>query len=308
MTTTQTFDPRQFRDALGSYPTGVTVVTTVDADGVPRGFTANSFTSVSLDPPLLLVCLAKSAHSHPVFSSASAFGVNILSDKQRDVSGLFASKAPDKFDKVQWSLSDANTPAIHNSLVSFNCLLEQQVDAGDHTILIGRVKSFDTNSGKPLGYCRGAYVEYQNAAEIEAAVRGGARVSALIETPQGILMCKDGDQLGLPNASKLGTAQGESGLHKLLKEMHVNATLDFVFSVYEDTHGPCVIYRGRADTPQALSGNAQIVKVEDIAQLQNTDATTLTMLQRYAKERSQDLYGVYVGDVNDGLVVTLKTP
>ncbi len=302
---TPTFNIRQFRDALGCYPTGVTVVTTVDASGEARGFTANSFTSVSLDPPLLLVCLAKSAHSHAVFTAAPAFSVNVLSDKQRDVSGLFASKAPDKFQKVEWSLSEVNTPAIHNSLASFHCELEQQVDAGDHTILIGKVQSFSTDAGKPLGYCRGAYVDYQDAAEVEAAVRGGARVSAIIETPEGILMCKDGDTLRLPNASKLGTAASDTGLHKLLKDLGMNASLDFVFSVFEDEHGPSVIYRGRATTsPEAPK--SVYVPIQNIAEFSGTDATTLSILQRYARERSQDLYGIYVGDSKDGQVVALK--
>jgi len=305
MSNPEPFNTRQFRDALGCYPTGVTVVTTVDGTGEARGFTANSFTSVSLDPPLLLVCLAKSAHSHPVFTQTGAFSVNILSDQQRDVSGLFASKAPDKFQKVAWSLSSVNTPHIHNSLAAFHCSTEKQVDAGDHTILIGRVQSFATDAGKPLGYCRGAYVDYQDAAELEAAVRGGARVSALIETPQGILMRKEGDALALPTASKLGTAEAGTGLHKQLKELGVNATLDFVFSVFEDAHGPCVIYRGRsAETP--ADSTAECVPIDSIAQFNRTDATTLTMLQRYARERSQDLYGVYVGDARDGLVVPLK--
>lgn len=304
MTNTESFNTREFRDALGCYPTGVTVVTTIDSQGEARGFTANSFTSVSLDPPLLLVCLAKTAHSHPVFTQAQAFSVNILSDKQRDVSGLFASKAADKFQKVEWSNSAVKTPHIHSSLAAFHCEMEKLVDAGDHTILIGRVQSFDTHTGKPLGYCRGAYVNYQDAAEVEAALRSGARVSALIETPQGILMQKNGETLVLPSAAKLGTTQSGTGLHKQLKELGVNASLDFVFSVFEDEHGPCVIYRGRSqDKPVP---GAQCVPIDAITQFDNSDATTLTILQRYAKERSQDLYGVYVGDANEGTVVHLK--
>ncbi len=298
---------REFRAALGCYPTGVTVVTALDADGKPRGFTANSFTSVSLEPPLLLVCLAKTAHSHSVFTRTGAFGINILNDQQKDVSGLFASKASDKFERVAWELSDINTPTISQCLATFNCVVEQTVDAGDHTILIGRVMSFQTEAGNPLGYCRGAYVEYQDATAIEAAVRGGARVGAIIETPNGIIMTEGRGVLCLPTSSKLGSPKGEAGLHKTLKDLGLQVSLDFVFSVYEDELGQCVIYRGRAAENAAVSSLVRFLKIEDIPNFANADAATLTMLQRYAKERSQDLYGVYVGDASDGLVVALQS-
>jgi flavin reductase (DIM6/NTAB) family NADH-FMN oxidoreductase RutF len=307
MPETPVFDPRDFRNALGCYPTGVTVVTTLDRSGEPRGFTANSFTSVSLDPPLLLICVAKSAHSHSVFSEANVFSVNVLSDQQRDVSGLFASKTADKFEKAAWSKSVLQTPTIHGSLASFHCTTAQHIDAGDHTILLGHVKSFSTADGTPLGYCRGAYVTYQNAVEVEAAVRGGARVGAIIETPQGVLMIKSGNTLNLPSANKLGTPGGATGLHKLLREMCVDVTLDFVFSVYEDANGPCVIYRGRATNALAPAPDAAYVKFEDLAELTHTDTTTLSILKRFARERSQDIYSIYVGDDQHGVVVALKT-
>jgi len=105
-------DPKAFRQALGNYPTGVTVVTTVDADGTPRGLTANSFTSVSLDPALILVCLGKTTASHPVFMQAERFAVNILAEDQREVSALFASKSPDKFAQAAWHTGASGwTPA-----------------------------------------------------------------------------------------------------------------------------------------------------------------------------------------------------
>ncbi len=305
MSTPLAFDTRQFRDALGSFPTGVTVVTTIDSNGDARGFTANSFTSVSLDPPLVLVCLAKTAHSHEVFTQASVFSVNVLSDQQRAVSGLFASKAPDKFHRVAWSLSHIRTPTIHESLASFHCHTEQQVDAGDHTILIGRVQSFSTHPGKPLGYCRGAYVDYKDASEVEAAVRRGARVSALIDTPEGILLRREANMLQLPEASKLGSPTAASGLYQELRELGVNATLDFVFSVYEDTDGPCVVYRGRAPV-SPVDARLCYLPLDAVATFDATDETTRSILHRYAREREQDLYGVYMGDSKDGRVLPLS--
>src|ERR1700754_1916090 len=94
------FDARAFRRALGNFVTGVTIVTTIDAVGRPRGLTVNSFTSVSLSPPLVLACIANTAASYEVFRQSKAFAINILSEDQRSISDLFASKAEDKFDHV----------------------------------------------------------------------------------------------------------------------------------------------------------------------------------------------------------------
>jgi flavin reductase (DIM6/NTAB) family NADH-FMN oxidoreductase RutF len=108
VTTQNAVDPVALRRALGTFVTGVTVITTRDADGTPRGMTANSFTSVSLDPPLLLVCVGKGAHSFAAFNASSSFAVNLLHEGQTDVSNLFASKAANKFDT---SATIASIPA-----------------------------------------------------------------------------------------------------------------------------------------------------------------------------------------------------
>ena len=150
-------DPKALRNAFGAFATGVTVITTRQPDGTPRGFTANSFTSVSLDPPLLLVCLAKTAHSADVFATAPHFAVNILAEDQKAVSGLFASRAPDKFAQCAWTPGPADVPLIDRALAQFTCANHQLVDAGDHLILIGRIEHFTTAEGQPLGYFRGNY-------------------------------------------------------------------------------------------------------------------------------------------------------
>src|SRR5262245_29804115 len=105
-------DSREVRDALGAFVTGVTVVTTVADNGQPRGFTANSFTSVSLDPPLVLVCISKAAWSVAIFQEAKGFAVNILADNQRAISHLFATKESKKFEAVAWSPGPAGNPVL----------------------------------------------------------------------------------------------------------------------------------------------------------------------------------------------------
>ena len=136
-------DPRALRDAFGTFLTGVTVVTTMDSGHEPRGFTANSFASVSLDPPLLLVCLAKSSTRSHTFRSAAGFAVNILSEKQQAVSTTFATPVADRFGAVNWRLGPYGSPALAGVSAWFDCAVHNSVDAGDHVILIGQVKAFE---------------------------------------------------------------------------------------------------------------------------------------------------------------------
>lgn len=303
------FDAQAFRKALGSYPTGVTVVTTRDADGTPRGFTANSFTSVSLTPPLILVCIAKTAHSHATFVAAPSFAVNVLADSQRAVSSLFASKQPEKFGQCTWTDGITGSPVIEGSVATFDCRQHQCVDAGDHTILIGEVVDLRQQQSRPLGYCRGAYVGYQNELDVEMAARQHARVAALIETPQGLLLIQDAEGVyRLPSAPRLGQPDDGKGLRSLLKAIGITATLDFVFSVYEDEQGPWVVYRGQgSDLPQRQLG-AVCCPLDELDQIKVADDATRTMLNRYARERREDVFGIYVGDAQSGDVasVTLK--
>jgi flavin reductase (DIM6/NTAB) family NADH-FMN oxidoreductase RutF len=158
MTSSNDLEIAEFRKALGAFVTGVTVVTTMSRDGTPRGVTANSFTSVSLQPPLILVCLAHSAASHQAFTEAEVFAVNILSEEQRLISSKFASSRADKFADLEWHSAVTGSPIIKFSSAWMDCVKHDMVDAGDHTILIGRVKDFGHGPSMPLGYYRGQYV------------------------------------------------------------------------------------------------------------------------------------------------------
>jgi len=261
---------------------------------------------VSLDPPLVSVCLAKTAHSHGVFSASKAFAIHVLSEAQKDISSLFASKAADKFERCQWTNGLAAVPLIENSLATFECEAWQRVDAGDHTILIGRVVGLEHSAGRPLGYCRGAYVGYQEVAAVNASGSGNAHIHALIETDGGVWLVKNGlGGYALPGAARLGTSGGSEGLHGVLQDLGLHATLDFVFSVYEDAQGPCVIYRGRAPLPERLDPRLHCVELKDLAQLGVADQATASVLARYARERTEDSFGIYVGDAQSGAVSPL---
>lgn len=151
-------DARTFRDALGCFATGVTVVTGFGPDGNPIGLTANSFTSVSLDPPLLLVCIANSASSAPFLREAERFAVNVLQIGQQPTSNRFAGKDEDRFAATPWEVGEFGTPVLTGSLSSFECARDALHDGGDHFILVGRVlKAIFEPRRDPLLYFRGKY-------------------------------------------------------------------------------------------------------------------------------------------------------
>lgn len=151
-------DPRTLRDAMGCFATGITIVTALDGNGMPAGLTANSFTSVSLDPPLLLVCVANTSGTAPVLRDASHFGVNVLQIGQQPASNRFATKGEDRFANLPWAPGETGVPLLGGSLVSFECQRESLHEAGDHFILVGRVvrAQFEPHRD-PLLYFRGKY-------------------------------------------------------------------------------------------------------------------------------------------------------
>ena len=131
------FDRTTFRRVLGCFATGVTIVTSIEEDGTLCGLTANSFTSVSLDPPLVLVCLDARSNSLGAIRHSGAFAVNILGEGQRDLSGRFASKLPDKFVEGKWSRAVTGSPTLDGALAWLDCRVERALTAGDHEIVGG---------------------------------------------------------------------------------------------------------------------------------------------------------------------------
>lgn len=151
-------DARTFRDALGCFATGVTIVTALTEDGTPIGLTANSFTSVSLDPPLLLVCIANNAGSAAVLQQAERFAVNVLQIGQQPTSNRFAGRGEDRFAATPWAIGEFETPVLTGSLASFECARNAVHEGGDHFILVGRVlKAMFEPRRDPLLYFRGKY-------------------------------------------------------------------------------------------------------------------------------------------------------
>lgn len=152
------FSPRDFRNALGRFPTGIAVITAMDGQGKRIGITVNSFVSVSLDPPLISFNIARTLASFEAISKLDGFNVNLLMDDQREVSNRFAQAGADKWRDVSYHLNDAGHPVITPSMATFHCSRYAIYEAGDHRIVVGRVTALEVDeSATPLVFYRGAY-------------------------------------------------------------------------------------------------------------------------------------------------------
>ncbi len=150
-------DSARFRTILGHFATGVTVVTGHGPDG-PSGMAANSFTSVSLDPPLVAFCAAYSSSTWPLIQAGGHYCVNVLSDKQEDVCRRFAAKDTDRFLGVGWKPAESGCPILDDVLAWIDCAIEAEHAAGDHVIVVGRAIGMDVAAdGRPLLFYRGGY-------------------------------------------------------------------------------------------------------------------------------------------------------
>ena len=150
-------ESKEYRAALGRFASGVTVVTTRDAAGTAHGLTVSAFSSLSLDPPLVLVCIDKRAASHSAFTESRAYVVNLLADTQEHLSKQFSSKAPDRFAGVGHTPGIGGVPVLDGALASIECTLAAAHDAGDHTIYVGAVEKVTVRDAAPLLYFSGRY-------------------------------------------------------------------------------------------------------------------------------------------------------
>lgn len=151
------FDTRAFRDALGTFATGVTVVT-AGAEGGAIGITVSSFTPVSLDPPLVLWCLGRRSRCYTAFTTAANFTISVLAGGQRDIADRFAGPGEQKLDGVAVTATENGPPALAGALAVFECMREAVLDGGDHAVIVGRVLRFSRQaSGAPLVFFRSRY-------------------------------------------------------------------------------------------------------------------------------------------------------
>lgn len=149
--------PDDFRRACGRFATGVSIATVLDRRGAPHGLTVSSFTSVSLEPPLVLICLGHAVTIIDHFRAAKYFGINVLGEEQRELSDRFARKGFDRFDGLPWTPGASGVPLLPGALAAMECELAQRIPSGDHDIFVGRMVRTVVGEGNPLIYYASAY-------------------------------------------------------------------------------------------------------------------------------------------------------
>ena len=147
----------EFRRACGRFATGVTIATVLDGEGIPHGLTVSSFTSVSLEPPLILICLGRLVTVIEMFRSARYFGINILAASQQHISDRFARKGHDRFGGLKWEPGEFGVPLIPGAIVGIECAAHQKFTAGDHDILVGEMMRARFKEGEPLVHFASRY-------------------------------------------------------------------------------------------------------------------------------------------------------
>ena len=304
-------DSRDFRRALGCFVTGVTVVMTYDQENLPRGFTANSFSAVSLQPPLVSVCIDRGISSYKVFGECSSFSINILSESQRDVSNLFASKSRNKFANVAWRTSQlTRCPLLAGSVAWFDCVPYESLDVGDHLLLIGEVKDYGYSDKSPLSFCRGNYISFDLVQDIlSQKTEHNLCIGCVLSRGNSVLLIRENNNWTFPRSDSLGSRNQGGGLYGMLRKRGISTDLSFLFSVFE---GPgkdqlSIFYRGEIthlaetfDTDTCLFDYSEI-PWDDLAH-----EGYRSMLRRYIEERRRFQFGIYVGSVDYGSVVGSK--
>lgn len=296
--------PQTLRRAFGRYMTGVTVVTTCSKDGTPVGFTANSFTSVSLDPPLLLVCPGKHLSSFDDFQSCTHFAVSVLAEGQEAVSNTFASSTADRFAETPHRLDMHNVPLIDGAVAHFSCTTHQVVPAGDHCILIGRIEFFTDTDKRGLGYANGRY--FSLGLERSALDGGESRsiCGALVQADGHILLEKTADGLRPPQIETDTRAGMRTSLEKALTAYGVTARLGAAYSVFDTPNAHFAYFLATA-TEIAKTSTLERIPVPDLAVQKYTSPPIANMMARYAVESHTRDFSFYLGDAHEGDVFAL---
>ena len=307
-----TDNSRNLRQALGSFPTGVTVVACLDSNKKPLGFTANSFTSVSLDPQLISICIDKKSFNIDLFSVTKHFAVSVLSEDQQFISTTFASPSEDRFKEIRWESKKTKSPIISNSVGWFDCNTNQIINAGDHLILVGKVIAFDSSPKTPLMYLRGNYVNLGLEQKMLLAMENintEIIVGAIIEWRKKVFLLKDQESglLLFPSASRLGHANDDQSLLGVLKGLSISINEHYLFSVFENAEDKTSLIYYRAQVKEATEAiEGSFYDFDSIPFDQLSDEASRIMLKRYIKERELNAFGIFVGKESEGKVEAIS--
>lgn len=296
-------DPQALRKAFGSFMTGVTVVTAMSEDNTPVGFTANSFTSVSLEPPLLLVCPAKSLTSIDAFLNCERFAVNVLSEQQQQISNIFAKSKDDRFGQVEWYVDSLGNPVLGGVLTHFSCKVHKKVDAGDHYILIGEIVDFAAQEGNGLGYSNSGYFSLglERQAAALTAKKTNVTIGAIIECGGNVLVREVDGKLDLPCITTNSKTNAVISIKQYLQQQGINALLGTVFSVYNDrSNNTDYIFYHASTEIDNTAGIGKFVPIATLSEQVFITAAMTSMMTRYQNETQNGAYSVYVGTEESG--------
>lgn len=296
-------DPHALRDAFGCFMTGVTVVTTLDRHSKPLGFTANSFASVSLDPPLLSVAIANRSANILQFTQGNGFAVNILAEDQKEISAIFARPAEDRFAEIYWRRGPVGSPLIGGVAAWFDCSLYATIPAGDHTVLIGQIGGFAATSAPGLGYYRGGYVTpVTTAAELPTGP--DVVISAIFQAGDSVLLIDDGRGGVTVPMARVGGCGVQDRLATLMRLHGVTAEPGQVYAIYEDMRSGTQHIALRCPTAQTAVQKGAFVPLSPEGDAEIADPALRKMLARLGREARLGRYGIYFGNHQDGRVTT----
>ena len=296
-------DPKELRAAFSRYMTGVTVVTTKTPNGQHVGFTANSFTSVSLDPPLLLVCPGKHLSSFETFKNANHFAVNILAQNQEAISNRFASSTEDRFALTDWSEDTFGSPVIDGVAAYFSCTTFECMTAGDHIILVGEVHDFQNNPVKGLGYSDSGYFNLSQQQKIKESNTTSNRhfAGAIIECEGHIWINETKDGLEIPMVELNDRYLAPLILAEHLRENGIQADIGQTYSVFHDPQSGqhYTFFRATAASLDAGPDGA-FKKISTLEPSQFKQSGFTSMMQRFKSEINNQRFGLFIGDSDSG--------
>lgn len=299
-------DSKQLRAAFSSYMTGVTVVTARSADGTLVGFTANSFTSVSLDPPLLLVCPGKHLSSFSVFETCDTFAVNVLNESQESVSNEFAKSKGDRFANVSWTLDTNACPIIDGCSARFSCRVHSREVMGDHLLLVGELVEFDYSDIPGLGYCSNGYFTLSKEREANAVASPTGLTGftgALIECDGQLLVSSMDESISVPTIIISDSQGARSTLLAHYQSLGINISIGPVYSVYDDVaNGRRYTYFTAKTESLETGGLGVFGDIAGLPLLKIADAAQREMVKRFQNEYVSQVFGLYLGDVERGEV------
>lgn len=294
-------DMKVFRRATSSFLTGVTIAMTEDSSGKPWGFTANSFSVVSQDPPLVSICVGRETRSFRAFQENNYLGISILSAEQRETAIRFAQSTADKFAgvKLREPTCQKEAPTLDGSAAWFECEIVERLVAGDHILLIGRVLETGASPTRPLGFIRGTF--FEPAPTVDTPIDGERRVTAgwVVEHDNKIILKRDahhGGRFGLPTSlMKQGSSTTESLARSAFDVFNAPVDISFLYSVIDDPdhQSTCFVYRGRMGNDFQ---ETKQLKVFDVDALPWSDLAphAVPVLKRYVAERPTQDYGIFL--------------